>query len=185
MLLVHLFQTCSQGACRTLKIFDQFTIMHGLSRGVAVHMEYTPMTLAYSNGTPFWRGWRAIEWLSVAADNDNVGDTDCDGLDWGIHLKCHWAWAVGWGWWAFYRRCYVLGECSAPLEHGGCNSDAELSACAASASGTLWEHLVHDCKNDTGLWRCGRCPRHTRWFWGDLQVLQQTTRLTQELRPKV
>ena len=49
------------------------------------------MTLAYSNGTPFWRGWRAIEWLSVAADNDSVGDTDCDGLDWGIHLKCHWA----------------------------------------------------------------------------------------------
>ena len=65
--------------------------MHRLLRGVAVHMEYTPTTLAYSNGMPFWRGWRAIEWLSVAADDDGVGDIDCEGLDGGIHLKCHWA----------------------------------------------------------------------------------------------
>ena len=36
-----------------------------------------------------------------------------------------------------------------------------------------------------GLQGHGRYPRHMRWFKGDLYVLSDFTRLTQELRPKV
>ena len=33
----------------------------------------------------------------MAVDDDGFGDADCDCLDGGIHLKCRWAWAIGWG----------------------------------------------------------------------------------------
>ena len=81
--------------------------------------------------------------------------------------------------------CYVIGEHLAQLEQGGYNFDTLHIVLEACTSDTQWEQWVHGCKGGTGLQGHLRYPRRTRWFRGDLYVLSDFARLTQELRPKV